>query len=368
MLSFLMIPILWRYTISAYLKIFLLSVGTFVSVLMVSRFKEIARFAALSSDWGKTGLYAVYQIPFILPIAIPLSALIASILLFLTLSRTHELTAFRALGFSFKNIFTPLLLFAAFLALLNFYISAEVAPFCRRESKQILYRETSDNPLLLLQRQSLIKIKNAYLRIKTHEHGNSTRNFLLITYNESNERLNLVSARKLKVRGEELLGQDVAIVSSLRSNDSNFDPLIIENQGFLSTEAPFLSLALKKNRPRIDDASLNLRMLRHRLQTATPRTKYNATFVEILRRASLSCSVFTFTFLGCAFGIEQGRSPKKRALFYALFLTLSILASYLLGKSFKKDLLLASIILPLPHLIAMLASTVRLFRFSRGSS
>ncbi len=360
-----MIPILWRYTIRAYLKIFLLSVGTFVSVLMVSRFKEIARFAALSSNWGKTGLFAVYQIPFILPMAIPLSALIASFLLFQHLSRTHELTAFRSLGFSFKNILIPLLLLSSFLALINFSIAAELAPYCRRESKMLLYRETSGNPLLLLQRQNLIKMKDAYIRIKTKENASRASNFTLITYNESNQRLNLLTAKKLKIQGEELLGEDVAIISYIHSNALNFDPLIIENQGFLSTAAPLLSAALKKNRPRIDSPSLSLRMLRHRLHEK-PKLMRSAS-VEIFRRLSLSISVFSFTFLGCAFGIELGRSPKKRTLFYALLLTFMILSSYFLGKSFKKELLLAALVFPLPHLVAILASTCRLFRLSRGT-
>jgi len=356
--------ILWRYTITAYLKVFLLSVGTFVSVLMVSRFKEIARFAALSSNWGKTGLFAVYQISFILPMAIPLSALIASILLFQRLSRTHELTAFRSLGFSFKKIIAPLVLLSLFLTLLNFSICAEISPFCRRESKSLLYRETSGNPLLLLQRQNLIKLKGAYMRIKTHENGNRARNFILITYNESNERLNLLSARKLKIQGEELMGEDVAIVSHIHSNDFYFDPLIIENQGSLSTAAPLLSSALKKNRPRIDSPSLSHRMLLHRLQEK-PKLKRSA-FVEILRRISLSVSVFSFTFLGCAFGIEQGRSPKKRSLLYGLLLTFAILASYFLGKSFKKDPILGAVVFALPHVAAWIASTCRLVRLSRG--
>lgn len=359
-----MFPILWRYTIKAYLKIFLLSVTTFVCLLMVSRFKEIARFAALSSNWGKTGLYAVYQIPFILPMAIPLSALIASLLLFQHLSRTYELSALRILGFSFKHILTPLLFLSLWLSLLNFSITAELAPYCRRESKELLYRETSDNPLLLLQRQNLIKLKHTHLRIQPSDDETRARNFALITFNESTQKLNLISARKLKIQGDELFGEDVAIVSHIHSNETRFDPLIIENQGLLRTATSILSSTLKKNRPRIDSPSLSLAMLRHRLEEK-PKLMRSAA-IEIFRRLSLSLSVFTFTLLGCAFGIELGRTPKKRSLLYALLLTLAILSSYFLGKSFKKEIFWAALIFPLPHLAAIAASTLRLHRLSRG--
>ena len=175
-----------------------------------------------------------------------------------------------------------------------------------------------------------------------------------------------MTAKKLKIQGEELLGEEVAIVSHIHSKQMNFDPLIIENQGSLSTAAPFLSAALKKNRPRIDSPSLSLRMLRHRLQEK-PKLMKSAS-VEIFRRLSLSVSVLTFTIIGCAFGVELGRSPKKRMLLYALVLTLTILSSYFLGKSFKKELLFAALVFPLPHLVAIGASIYRLFSLSRGTA
>lgn len=359
-------PILWRYVVGAYLKVFFLSVSTFVSVLIVSRFKDIARFAALSANWPKTGLYVLYQIPFILPMAIPLSAFIASFLVFQRLSRTQELTAFRALGLSFRNILIPLLMMSGFFTILNFSIVAELSPFCRLESNALLYRETSDNPLLLLQRQNLIKIRNTYLRMSAREDGSRVRNFLFITYNEANQRLNLLSANKMKIEGEELMGQDVAILSHLFSDAGQFDPLILENQKTVRTEAALLSDSLKKNRPKIDNASLTLRMLKHKLHEK-PKQRRSA-LVEVIRRTSLAFSVLTFTFVGCAFGIEQGRNPKKWPLLYALLISLSVLASYFLGKNFKAAPLMALLVYLIPHLLAWFFSLLRILRLSRGAA
>ena len=127
-----MFPILWRYALQGYLRVFFLSVCTFIAVLLVSRFKEIARFAALSSDPLKTGLFLVYQFPLILPMAIPISALIASILLFQRLSRTYELTALRASGLSLGSILSPLLFGSLLPSLLNFSLAAEISPLCPR--------------------------------------------------------------------------------------------------------------------------------------------------------------------------------------------------------------------------------------------
>lgn len=360
-------PILWRYVLQGYLRVFFLSVCTFISVLIVLRFKEIARFTALSGDVAKTAFFIVYQIPLILPIAIPISALIASLLLFQRLSHTFELTALRASGFRLTTILSPVLFTSIFLSVLNFSFCAEISPYCRRESKALFYRETSANPLLLMQRQHLIKVKHAYLNMKVKEEGKSAKDFILIAHNESNQRLSLFSARQLRIAGTKLLGYDVGIVSHLQSEKEEFfDPLIIENQTAMSTSAPLLSQALKKNRPHLEANALSLRMLR--IRNAIEKSKLaNSARVEILRRVSLSLAVFSFSFLGCAFGIEQGRNPSKKSLMTALGLTLAVLVSYFLGKGLKSYPLLAVLAFLLPHPFIWTTCGIRLHRIAKGT-
>jgi lipopolysaccharide export system permease protein len=359
------VPTLWRYLLQGYVRVLLLSVSTFLAVLIVTRFKEIARFTALSGDWGKTALFTFYQFPLILPIAIPISALIASLLLFQRLSRTHELMALRACSFSLRSLLAPLLFASALFAVGNFSMCAEIAPYCRRESKAMLFCETSANPLLLLQRQQLVKIKHAYFNMKVQE-DRCAQNVTLIAHNESNKRLTLMQARELSVRNDELLGRDVAIVSHLEgANDEEFDPLIIENQSSMSTAAPILSEFLKKNHPRIEANALPLRTLILRASLESKKIAASA-LVEILRRVSLSLAVFSFTFLGCAFGIENGRTPSKRSMIIALSLTLTVLISYLMGKELKGLPLLATLSFLLPHPLIWVVSTLRLRRIAKG--
>lgn len=350
-------PILWRYALQSYLRVFFLSVCTFIAVLIVSRFKDIARFTALTGDFAKTGLFIVYQIPTILPIAIPISALIASLLLFQRLSRTFELTALRASGLSLRTILTPHLLSSILLSLLNFSICAEIAPYCRREGKTLIYHETSSNPLLLLQRQKLVKIKHAYLNMDV-KNDETTKDLILIVHNEKNNRLNLLSARKLRISGEELIGDNLALISYMDA-EKGFDSLVIENQSFMSTAAPLLSTALKRNRSRLDINAVSFKALRL-------GKKPKPAQIEMLRRISLSLAAFSFTFLGCTFGIEEGRTPSKKNLLFALLLTLSVLMSYLLGKELKNSPLLATIAFLIPHPFIWFCSTLHLIRIARG--
>lgn len=349
--------ILWRYALQSYLRVFFLSVCAFITLLIVARFKDVARFTALSGDFSKAGLFIVYQIPAILPIAIPISALIAALLLFQRISRSYELTALRASGLSFPQILAPLLLASLFLSIVNFSICAEISPYCRREGKALFFQQTSQNPLLLIQRQKLVKIKHAYLDMKVKDEE-TTKDLTLIFPNDFNQRLSLFSAKKLKMEGIDLLGEDLAMVSYLNAPEG-FDSLIIENQSSMSTSAPLLSKSLKKNRPRIDVNALSFNMLRI-------SKKEKPALIECLRRISLSLAVFSFTFLGCAFGIEEGRNPSKKNLFLALVLTLTVLMSYLLGKELKNHPHLAILAFTLPHPFIWGCSALHLYRMARG--
>ena len=359
-----MIPKLWRYLLSKYLQIFFLSVCSFIAILLVSRFKDVARFAAVTADWGKTGLFLAYQIPIILPMAAPISALIASLLLFQRLNRSYELTALRSSGIGLGALFAPLFFASALLSVLHFSLCAEIAPYCRRESRTLLYRETSANPLLLLQRQRLVKIPDIFLKMKVKEEGKVAHDLLLIAYNEAYERLSLITARRLSLDGEQLLGEDVALITPLELH--NEEALLIENQSSIAMETPLLSAAIRKNRPSLDASTLNLRMLRLRSQE-WGRGAQSAR-VEILRRISLSLSLFSFTLLGFAFGIELSRVPTKKGLIRAVVLALTVLVSYLLGRALKQDMVLASLAFLAPHPFIWLCSGLHLRKISRGQS
>ena len=360
-----MIPIFWRYLLRSYFKVFFLSLATFASILIISRFKEIARFAALCGQGPKICLFILYQLPYILPLAIPISALLSSLLLFQGLSRSHELTAFRTASLSIRTLLFPMLFAATLLSFAHFSICFSVAPYCGREAKAILYRETSANPLVLMQRQNLIKIKDAYLNMSVKKEGKIAEDLLLITHSETNHRLNLFSAKNLQICGQMLHGHGVAFLAHLPSEEKEmFEPLFIENQTAMSTEAPILSTSLKKHRPKVDPNGLSLKMLY--LRSLEPGKHGKAAWVEILRKVSLSLAVVTFTLLGAAFGMQEGRTFSKKGSLVVFLFTLIFLMSYLGLKELKNHLFLSYLAALLPHLSILLACCYRLRNLSRG--
>src|SRR6516225_5987237 len=119
------LPILWRYLLHHYLKVSFFCVFSFVAVLLTTRLDEIAHFASLGPEGWYILRFTFYQIPYILPIAIPVSALISAILLIQRLSHSQELTAFRASGMSIMGVLSPILIAGMLLSLANFYVASE---------------------------------------------------------------------------------------------------------------------------------------------------------------------------------------------------------------------------------------------------
>ena len=78
-------PLLWRYLLNNYLKVFALCVMSFIAILLTLRLSEIAYFATLGPQAMHIVWFILQQIPFVLPIAFPVSALIASVILMQTL-------------------------------------------------------------------------------------------------------------------------------------------------------------------------------------------------------------------------------------------------------------------------------------------
>lgn len=362
-------PILWRYLLKNYLQVFVLCVGSFIAVLLVTRFQEIARFAISGAGTLPVLLFGLYQIPYVLPIAIPISCLIASMLLYQRLSHTHELTALRSAGFSLYSLIFPVLLVSALLSIVNFSIASEITPLCRTLSRELIYQVTAKNPLFLLQKETLVRLKNTYIDMKALKSGKKAEDVIFVVNNASSKRLGLMVAQELFLDGDMLTGKNVALISCVDSkNPALFDHLIIENQKAMRTKASNLAQFVQNYEWYSNLDYYPLRMIRAKesvergeLFFPSPRA-----LMEISRRASLGLAAFTFTLIGLAFGMEVGRYRTKKGILWAIGLASAFMICFVAAKSFRDSPLLASTIYLLPHLLITLCSLRSLRSVTRG--
>jgi len=360
-------PILWRYLLRSYFQVFGLCVLSFISILLIFRFQEIAQFAASGTPKPLLFLFILYQIPYILPIAIPIACLIAAILLFQKLSFSCELTALRAAGLGLKTLVSPMIMTGLFLGLLNFTFSSEISTRCKGLSKQMVYQATAVNPLFLLQKDTLVKFKNAYIDMKALRAGKYAEDVLVIMKNR--DRLGVMLAKEFALEGELLTGSQVTFITHIDpKKDEGFDHVVVENQATMSTKASNLAQFIQDNQWMLATDYMPLRMVlaKKALEKSSSRFSLSGADEEIARRLSLGFAAFTFTLMGTAFGMQIGRHRSKKGVFYALFLSLLFMVSFVTAKSFRHNPTIVLTLYLLPHALILFFSLFSLKRLSEG--
>jgi lipopolysaccharide export system permease protein len=342
-------PIIWRYLLRNYAEVLALCVSVFIAILLVTRFSDIASFASSGAQLSTIFLFTLYQIPHVLPIAIPVSCLIAAMILFQRLSHTHELTALRSCGLGLKQVTFPLILAGAVLSLLNFTIVSEIAPRCRTLTKDLAYQMTALNPLVLFQKNPMLKLKDAHIEMKTLRQGTCAEDVIFILKNLSHERLGLMVAKELSVTGNSLSGNQVTFISSL--NAEGFDHLVIENQTSMATPSAHLTQFLKTAGYQSNYDYLPLRMILAKKIVDDKDFSFEVGRggLEIARRLSISLAAFTFTLIGVAFGLEISRSRSKRGILWAIGWASFFMICFVAAKSFRHSPLTSCIVFLLPH-------------------
>lgn len=356
-------PILWRYLLKDYLRIFFLCIIAFVCILLVMRSQEIARFAIISPNPWLVVLFTLYQIPSILPFAVPISGVIASMVLIQSLSNTQELTALRACGCHLSMIYTPLIFSALFFSLMNFLIISELAPRCKFNTTMLLYNTVSNNPLILFKKNKFIKVRNSYVDIKLADNEKEASNLLFVFLDDSSQKLSLVHADQLNLENSLLKGFNLSMVSGLNTPNS-FDDLIVENEDEMSIDAASLSNMLQRSEKSLHDDQLPTRACLLKWNNAP--LKNTATLFELYKRLFFTILPFTFTILGCSFGLKIGRGSDKTSIQYVLFLSVFIFVCYLLGKSLHKHPSTVLLLYLFPHCAVLSLCLVFLKRRERG--
>lgn len=383
----LVMPIIWRYLIGQYMKVLLLSIASFIGLLLVTRLDDIAKFAAMGSEGHLILKFSLYQIPYILPIALPISCLIASILLFQKMSTSSELTALRASGLSIRVILAPILLMALFLSLLNFYIVSELATDSHLATRRLENEIRSVNPLLLLQNPRLLKMKGAYVKVLgPFRPGESAESVVFAVCNKNQDRLNLVLIKQLDSSQEVIGGKQVSLISSINTKTAaRFDHLMIENIKNFSTPLSLFSTLMRKGGWRLSEDHLRLPLLlirykdlSNQLKEAKARGEANGQLLqelqerinrcksEMARRTSVAFAVFSFTIMGVAYGVNISRTRKHKGIITVIGLAALYLVCFFLGKGLSGYVYIAYCLHLIPHILMITLSTWTLKSASRG--
>jgi len=131
-------------------------IGPFIVTFFVSLFVLVMQFFWLYMDeligkglaiWDILQLL-VYMSTTMVPLALPLSVLLASIMTFGNMGENFELVAIKSSGISFLRFMQPLLIFIIFIATLAFLFSNSVIPVANLKALSLLYDMRNSKPTL----------------------------------------------------------------------------------------------------------------------------------------------------------------------------------------------------------------------------
>ncbi len=131
-------PILFRYLLREYGKIFTMCFSGLMTIyLVIDFFEKVRRFLRYDANWLDFLTYFLLKAPAISFQIAPLAILMATLLTFGLLSRGHEITAMRSCGISLFWIISPFIAFAAGIALVLLLFSSTVIPLAAGKSEEI---------------------------------------------------------------------------------------------------------------------------------------------------------------------------------------------------------------------------------------
>lgn len=131
-------PILFRYLLREYGKIFTMCFSGLMTIyLVIDFFEKVRRFLRYDANWIDVLTYFLLKAPAISFQIAPLAILMATLLTFGLLSRGHEITAMRSCGISLPWITAPFIIFAAGISLVLLLFSSTVIPLAASKSEEI---------------------------------------------------------------------------------------------------------------------------------------------------------------------------------------------------------------------------------------
>ncbi|HET9312626.1 MAG TPA: LptF/LptG family permease, partial [Nitrospira sp.] len=131
-------PILFRYLLREYAKIFLMCFAGLMTIyLVIDFFEKVRRFLSFDATWLDVLSYFALKIPGVSYQIVPLAVLMATLLTLGLLSRNNEITAIRSCGISLPWIASPFLTFDLLMSLVLLLFSSTVIPLATNKAEEI---------------------------------------------------------------------------------------------------------------------------------------------------------------------------------------------------------------------------------------
>jgi lipopolysaccharide export system permease protein len=154
------IRILPGYLTRRFLGLFLFSLmGAVLLFVIVDCVENVDQFIDGRVPAAVVALYYLYFIPYIAVLTMPMGTLLATVFSVGVLAKNNEITAMKALGYSFHQMMRTLLYLGAAVAVFNFFLNESAAIPANRKKEEIRTRYLSGT-----KRKNLSKFRNLQIQ------------------------------------------------------------------------------------------------------------------------------------------------------------------------------------------------------------
>ena len=302
------------------------TVAIITFVMSIGIIFKITDLLARGVSWKPMLNIFLYSMPAALAFAIPVSVLVASLLVFGQLSSDSEITAMKACGLSHWQIISRPLLISTALTALCLYINNEIAPASHFARRSATARLAMESPMDILEEGRFIHDFNNLTIYVEKKQGKQLSNIRICDTTEKGFRRHIHA--KTGTIGVSSNNTDMEI----RLSDVRIDPFAQDRPGagFCKHLTMTIPNALNRNEYRKSRKDLTMAELWHgigNVSSSFPNVYGEEALrlrmvllVELNKRLSLSFACIAFVLLGSALGIKSHRKESSIGILISLVL------------------------------------------------
>lgn len=248
--------ILDRYILKSFITTF---TTVFVILLLIFILQTvwlfISELAGKDLDMLLIGKFLLLKMPSLVPLVLPLSVLLASIMTFGDLAENYEFAAMKSAGISLQRIMRGLTVFIIFLSFAVFFFANNVIPYA--EYKFINFRKeiAQIRPAMAIAEGQFSEVGS--YNIKVNKKSGENGNFLTgITIHKKTNTFD-GSKNVIKAKNGELISSDKSSILQLVLNDGFYYEDLVPKKYEDRKKLPFAKSSFKKYIINIDLTKLN---------------------------------------------------------------------------------------------------------------
>ena len=205
--SMLGIKLIDRYILRKFVALWLLSILVFLTIFhIVDLIEKIDTFLKYNLNINQILLYYLYQLPWYISIAIPMSVLLASVFTIGNLAKHNELTATKSSSISMYRLSAPIIIFGVFISVGTFFFEDFlVIPASRIKTgmeSDLMHKHRKMNKTVF-DNITFQESQNRNIVIKRFYSKENTGRTITIQENDDNSLLKRIDAKKMIWRAEE---------------------------------------------------------------------------------------------------------------------------------------------------------------------